>query len=104
MEKPYRATGKSARLDGAMSSADGTLRAVFDAVAAEIDEAGPGALLEGARMPVWLRPDQLNELMAQIQAMLEKFPSVDEYLSARAPAGADPYALLVVLHKRAATT
>ena len=104
VEKPYRATGKSARLDGAMSSAGGTLRAVFDAVAAEVDEAGPGALLEGTRMPVWLRPDQLDELMAQIRAMLAKFPSVDEYLSCEVPEGADPYALLVVLHKRAAET
>ncbi len=105
VEKPYRATGKSARLDSSMSSAEGAvLRAVLYAVAAEVDEAGPDALLEGTRMPLWLRPDQVAELQAQIRAVLEQFPGVDEYLAADAPPGADPYALLVVLHKRAPTS
>ena len=54
-EKPYRATGKSAELDHAMAG-DTALRAIFEAVAAEIDEAGPGRVVEGVRMPLRLGP------------------------------------------------
>ncbi len=99
--KPYRATGKSARLDDTMSREDtAVMRAIVEAVAAEVDEAGPGALLHGVRMPLWLTPDQLAELLAQFRAVLEKFPSADEYLTAEAAPGTDPYALLLIVHKR----
>lgn len=102
VEKPYRATGKSARLDDTMSGEDGAvLRAIFGAVAAEVSEAGPGAVLEGVRMPLRLRPDQLAELLAQLRDVLGQFPTADAYLAASQDAGADPYALLLVLHKRA---
>ncbi len=102
VEKPYRATGKSARLDDTMSGEDSAvLRAVVAAVAAEVDEAGPGALLRGVRMPLWLTPGQLSELLAQFRAVLDKFPGAASYLASPAPPGADPYALLLVLHKRA---
>lgn len=101
VEKPYRATGKSARLEGVLAAPDGAvLRAVLAAVAAEVVEAGPGAVLEGARLPLWLRPDQLAELRDQLQAVLGRFPGADEYLAADPPADADAYALLLVLHKR----
>ncbi len=103
VEKPYRATGKSARLDDAMSREDtAVMRAIVEAVAAEVDEAGPGALLDGVRMPLWLTPDQLADLLAQFRAILEKLPSADEYLATEAAQGTDPYALLLVVHKRAA--
>ena len=102
VEKPYRATGKSARLDDSMSSEDSTmLRSIFEAVAAEVDEAGPDAVLEGARMALWLRPDQLAVLLAQVRTLLADLPSIDEYLAAGPAPGTDPYALLLVLHKRA---
>lgn len=102
VEKPYRATGKSGRLDDAMSGADGAvLRAIFAAVAAEVSEAGPGALLEGVRMPLRLRPDQLAELLAQLREVLRRLPSAGEYLAAPDDPGADAYALLLVVHKRA---
>jgi predicted ArsR family transcriptional regulator len=102
VEKPYRATGKSARLDNTMSSEDGALlRAVFEAVAAEVDDAGPGSVLEGTRMALRLRPEQLTGLLAQIRALLEQFPSIDDYLAAEPDSEADSYALLLVLHKRA---
>lgn len=101
VEKPYRATGKSARLDDTMSGADtAVLRAILGAVAAEVSEAGPGALLEGVRMPLLLQPDQLEELLAQLRGVLAQFPSADQYLAAEAAPGADPYALLLVVHKR----
>ena len=97
-EKPYRATGKSAQLDQAMSGA-GALKAVFEAVAAEIDEAGPDAVIEGVRMPMRLRQEQLDDLLARIRDLLATFPAPDEYLARESPEG-DPYAMLVVLHRR----
>jgi DNA-binding transcriptional ArsR family regulator len=103
-EKPYRATGKSARLDHAMSGEGNVLLpAVFEAVAHEIDEAGPGSVLEGLRMAVWLRPDELAELMTRVRALIEALPAIDEYMAARPAPDADPYALLLVLHKRASS-
>lgn len=102
IEKPYRATGKSWALDHSMASQEGAvLRAVLAAVAAEANEAGPGALVEGARMALWLRPEQLEDLLARIRELIAAYPGGTDYLSAEAQHGADPYALLVVLHKRA---
>jgi DNA-binding transcriptional ArsR family regulator len=102
VEKPYRATGKSARLDDTMSREDtAVMRAIVEAVAAEVDEAGPGALLHGVRMPLWLTPDQLADLLAQFGEVLARYPSADEYLDADAEPGTDPYALLLIVHKRA---
>jgi DNA-binding transcriptional ArsR family regulator len=101
VEKPYRATGKSAHLDDAMSRSDtAVMRAIVEAVAAEVDEAGPGALVDGVRMPLWLTPDQLADLLAQFRAILDKLPNAEEYLATDAAPGTDPYALLLVLHKR----
>jgi predicted ArsR family transcriptional regulator len=99
VEKPYRATGKSWRLEGGFSC-DDSLRAVFQAVAAEVDEAGPDSVLEGARMALRLRPEQLEELLAQIRTIINQFPSGPDYFAADAE-GTDPYALLVILHRRA---
>jgi DNA-binding transcriptional ArsR family regulator len=102
IEKPYRATGKSWGLDNTMARQDGAvLKAVLAAVAAEADEAGPGALVEGARMALRLRPDQLEDLRARIHELIAAHPAGPDYLSAEAEPGAEPYALLVVLHKRA---
>jgi predicted ArsR family transcriptional regulator len=101
VKKPYRATGKSARLDDTMSGEDGAvLRAIFGAVAAEVGEAGPGALLEGVRMPLRLRPDQLAELLTQLRGVLAQYPRADQYLAAPDDPGADPYALLLIVHRR----
>lgn len=93
-EKPYRSTGKSWRLDvGVTGEAGPVRRAMFEAVAAEIDEAGPDAVLESIRMAMRLRPDQLSELLEHIRDLSEDFVSRDE-------PGGDPYAMLVVLHRR----
>jgi len=102
VEKPYRATGKSARLDHSMTSeGNSVLRAIFEAVAHEVDEAGPDSVLEGTRMALWLRPDELADLMTRVRALTDALPSVDEYLAAQPAPDADPYALLLVVHKRA---
>jgi DNA-binding transcriptional ArsR family regulator len=97
-EKPYRATGKSAHLDHSMSG-ETALKAVFEAVAAEIDEAGPDAVLEGVRMPVRLSPKQLDQLLGQIRALIASYPGPEAYMGSHDVEG-DPYALLVVLHRR----
>jgi len=68
-------------------------------VAAEVDEAGPDAILESARMALRLRPDQLADFRTQIRALIRQFPSAMEYFRADAP-GTDPYALMLVLHRR----
>lgn len=76
------------------------IRSVFEAVSAEIDEAGgPDAVIEGARMALRLRPDQLEELLARLRDLMGQYPGVDEYLAAD-PKDADPYALLILLHRR----
>lgn len=93
-EKPYRSTGKSWRLDVGMTAEAGPIRrAMFEAVAAEIDEAEPDAVLESTRMAMRLRPDQLTELLARIRALTEDLVRRDE------PDG-DPFAMLIVLHRR----
>jgi DNA-binding transcriptional ArsR family regulator len=95
-EKPYRATGKSWRLDVEESEEGPAVRrAVLDAVAAELDEAGPGAVIESARMAMRLRPQQLKRLQRRLQELTEEFAQVDE------PDG-EPVAMLIMLHRRPA--
>jgi DNA-binding transcriptional ArsR family regulator len=99
-EKPYRATGKSWQLQGTLSTDDGTIwRSVFQAVAAEIAEAGPGAVVEGARVALRLQPDQLDSLVTRLRDMLAEFPPPERHLADEPPPG-DPYAMLFVLHRR----
>jgi hypothetical protein len=99
VEKPYLATGKSWQLDDSAADESVMLRVMFEAVAAEVDEAGPDSVLESVRMALRLRPDQLAEFRAQIKALIRQFPVSMEYLRADAP-GTDPYALMLVLHRR----
>lgn len=102
VEKPYRATGKSWQVSQSMTSEDAAmLRAIFEAVAAEVNEAGPDSVLEGTRMAMRLRPDQLAELQAQIRDMIAQYPSGPEYLVREENQGEEPYAMLIVLHRRA---
>jgi DNA-binding transcriptional ArsR family regulator len=99
VEKPYLATGRSWHLDGSAADESVMLRVMFEAVAAEVDEAGPEAILESARMALRLRPDQLADFRAQIRTLIKQFPSSMEYFRADAP-GTEPYALMLVLHRR----
>ncbi len=101
VEKPYRSTGKSSQVDQSMTSEDAAmLRAIFEAVAAEVDEAGPDCVLEGTRMAMRLSPGQLAELQAQIAAMIAQYPTGPEYIAQDETPGTDPYAMLLVLHRR----
>jgi DNA-binding transcriptional ArsR family regulator len=102
VEKPYRSTGKSWQLDQSMTSEDAVmLRAIFEAVTAEVNEAGPDSVLEGTRMAMRLRPDQLAELQAQIRSLTAQYPAGPDYIAQEETAGTDPYAMLLVLHRRA---
>ena len=60
-------------------------------------------MIEGARMALRLRPDQLEELLARLHDLMGQYPSVDEYLAAD-PKDADPYAMLILLHRRHAAS
>jgi predicted ArsR family transcriptional regulator len=96
IEKPYRATGKSWRLDVADTGEESTVRrAVFDAVVAEIEEAGPDAVLESSRMAMRLPPDRVDELLGRIRDLIDDYAMVDE-------ADGEPLAMLLVLHRRCA--
>ncbi len=95
-EKPYRSTGKSWRLDVGESGAAGAIhRAMFEAVSAEVDEAGPEAIVESARMAMRLRPDQMADLLSRIRDLIADYGLIHE------PDG-EPLAMLVVLHRRPA--
>jgi DNA-binding transcriptional ArsR family regulator len=102
VEKPYRATGKSWQVDQSMTSEHGAmLRAIFEAVAAEVNEAGEDSVVAGARLAMRLRPDQLAELEDQISGLIAQYPHGPDYIAQDGTPGTDPYALLVVLHRRA---
>lgn len=95
-EKPYRATGKSWRLEVTDAAEEAAVRrAVLDAVAAEVDEAGPDAVLSSARMAMRLTPGQIEDLKDRIQAI------IDEYALVQEPGG-EPVAMLILLHRRPA--
>lgn len=93
-EKPYRATGKSWRMDVTdTGEASAVRRAVLDAVAAEIDEAGEEAVLESARMALRLQPAELDNLQRRLRDLIGDYSRSDD------PAG-DPVAMLIMLHRR----
>lgn len=93
-EKPYRATGKSWWLEHAMDAGEGAVRqAVLKAVAAEIDEAGPDAVIEGARMAMRLRPEQLKFVLGLVRSLIEECEATDS-------SDGDPYAMLLLFHRR----
>jgi len=100
-EKPYRATGKSWQLHGTLSDdPDGAIvRATLQAVAEEVTEAGPGAVVEGARLALRLTPTQLDALVAHLQGLFANQPQPKQYLAGEVTEG-DPYALLILLHRR----
>jgi predicted ArsR family transcriptional regulator len=94
VEKPYRSTGKSWRLDVSDTGEEANLRrAVHNAVAAELDETGPGDVLESSRLAMRVRADQLHALHARIEELIDEYALVDE------PDG-EPVAMYVVLHRR----
>lgn len=93
IEKPYLATGKSWRLEVGDTGGRAVRRAMLEAVAVEAEEAGPDAVLASTRMAMRLRPDQLQELLERVRALVQDFAELDE------PRG-EPVAMLTVIHRR----
>jgi predicted ArsR family transcriptional regulator len=100
-EKPYRATGRSWRMEGTLRDGPdaAVLTATLHAIAAEVDEAGPGAVIEGARLALRLTPDQLHALLEQLGSLIAGQQTPNDHLGHSPPPG-DPYALFVLLHRR----
>ncbi|MGH9102048.1 MAG: ArsR/SmtB family transcription factor [Acidimicrobiales bacterium] len=93
-EKPYRSTGKSWWLDlGAPDGSSMNVGAVLAAAAAELDEAGPEALIRMTRAAMRLGPAKLGRLEAQVDGLTEEHGLADDDEG-------EPVALLVVLHRR----
>ncbi|MCU4186595.1 winged helix-turn-helix domain-containing protein [Acidiferrimicrobium sp. IK] len=94
--KPYRSTGKSWLLDiDDSEQRDQVERAMLQAVAAEVDEAGPGAVIEASRLAMRLRPEQIEELTARLQAVIDDYGA-----SAADDPDGEPVAMLLLLHRR----
>jgi predicted ArsR family transcriptional regulator len=74
LEKPYRATGKSWILSvpGASDRATSVLAGI-DALRAELIDAGPDALVYNIRRGLRLSPDELSELTARLQQLVEEY-------------------------------
>ncbi len=94
LEKPYRSTGKSwilsiADPDDRMTSVVATI----DALRAEIVEAGPDALGLNTRLGLRLREDEVAELTARIDEL------VQSYAARPASEDGELYGLYVSLHR-----
>jgi DNA-binding transcriptional ArsR family regulator len=94
LEKPYRATGKSwilavPRPEDQMISSLASL----DALRAELVEVGPTGIVNGARVGLQLSDDDLAELSAQLDRV------VQEYANRPAAPGATRYGLSFTLHR-----
>ncbi|MET0803232.1 MAG: helix-turn-helix domain-containing protein [Acidimicrobiales bacterium] len=97
-EKPYRATRKSWTLSADRFPADQRLRrdlAMVDAFRAELVEAGPGALVEGARLGLRLSDEGREELQRRLAELIEEFADRPDD-----PEG-ERYGLFVSVHRRA---
>ncbi|MGH9294764.1 MAG: helix-turn-helix domain-containing protein [Acidimicrobiales bacterium] len=94
IEKPYRASGKSWRMDVADTGERSAVeRAMLEAVAAEIEEAGAGAVIEMDRLAMRLSPEQLQELRHTLADLAGHYAEIDD-------PGGEPVALLLALHRR----
>jgi len=91
LERPYRSTGKSWQVR-MLPSSDHTA-SVLEAVRDELLEGGPEATLSLVRLGVRLRPEDIDDLRARLQAIGEEFVLRDD------PDG-DPVGILTLAHRR----
>ncbi|TFD45809.1 ArsR family transcriptional regulator [Cryobacterium frigoriphilum] len=79
LEKPYRSTGRSWNLDTALSDAgtDAPL-APLDALRDELMDAGPDSLATLSRFVLHLSPENAENLITRVQAVLNEFVDSDE--------------------------
>ena len=95
LEKPYRSTGRSWKLDTALDAAgpDGPLAPV-EAFREELTEAGPDALASLSRFVLHLSEADAEELITRISAVLSEYTDSDRQRSDQ-PA----YGGIFVLHR-----
>jgi DNA-binding transcriptional ArsR family regulator len=95
VEKLYRSTGKSWRLDVDAGLPQGArvTAAALDAFLAEVRAAGPGAQLETTRLALVLSADRREELNRRLTDLLDEFAADDD------PDG-EPWALFLARHRR----
>ncbi|HZD68561.1 MAG TPA: winged helix-turn-helix domain-containing protein [Actinomycetes bacterium] len=97
-EKPYRATGKSWTVDvtevGEGQWGPLAAQSVLEAFRAEVQEAGPDAMVSWSRLGLTLDDASLQELRDRLQAVAEDF-------AARPPdPEGRPYGLYLAIHSR----
>jgi DNA-binding transcriptional ArsR family regulator len=98
-EKPYRATGKSWNLDVSDDSeaclwSPMVSQAVLEAFRAELQEAGPDAMVSDVRLGLTLDDTSLKELRDRMREVVEDF-------AARPPdPDGKPYGLYLAIHHR----
>lgn len=97
LEKPYRSTGRSWNLDMALRDAgpEGPL-APLDSLREELTEAGPDALANLSRFMLHLSPQDAEELVTRVHAVLSDYADTDRQRSDQ-----PTYGGLFVLHKTA---
>jgi DNA-binding transcriptional ArsR family regulator len=95
VEKLYRSTGKSWRLDvdAGLPPGERVTAAALDAFLAEVRAAGSGCRLETTRLALVLTADRRAELNRRITDLLDEFACADD------PDG-EPWALFLAQHRR----
>jgi len=97
-EKPYRATGKSWVLDVSDTDAGEwspmVTQAALEAFRAELEEAGPNAMVSDMRLGLVLDDASLKDLSNRLVQVVEEF-------RARQPdADGEPYGIFLGIHRR----
>ena len=95
LEKPYRSTGRSWNLDTALHEAgpDG-FSSRLDALREEMTEAGPDALANLSRFVLHLSPEDAEDLITRVHAVLSEYTDTDGQRSDQ-----PSYGGMFVLHK-----
>ena len=92
-QKPYRATGKSWYLEYPADADIDDYLASLDATRADLLQAGPDAMLAGARLGLKLSPTRARQLSQRLEAL------VNEYAETEPDEAGQHYGLYVVLHR-----
>jgi predicted ArsR family transcriptional regulator len=91
-ERPYRATGKSWRLEVGDEGPSGSL-AVVDAFREELGELAPDDVQTLARLGVRLTPAAAETFVGRLSEIIQELAAADD------PAG-EPYGILIGVHRR----
>lgn len=95
MEKPYRSTGKSWVLSVSRpEDQEAVSLAVIDALRQEVADAGPGAIVAGARLGLKLSDEAAADLSDRLESLVQELAARDD------DPGGKPYGLYIALHHR----